>query len=253
LLIAPPSFGSYEIFAELTKTEIVTVPRNAAKHIDQPALLERLGVGDIDLIMLASPNNPTGECLSIEFIEALLAATDALVLLDQAYIEFAASSKDASHLLSEHPNLVILRTFSKAFGLAGIRLGYLLATPEVILELCKVRQPYSVDLFSALLGEAVLDTSEVMRERAAITASQRDRLALALSELAGVKVYASEANFLLVQLAHAADVWQQLYQDHGILLRDFSRSPGLSDCLRISVGTVAENDKLLEALRCVIA
>jgi histidinol-phosphate aminotransferase len=251
LLIAPPSFGSYEIFAELTGTEIVTVTRTEDKLVDEQALLNRLERGDVDLVMLASPNNPTGECLNLDFVTHLLDVSDALVLLDQAYIEFANHRYDASHLLAEHQNLVILRTFSKAFGLAGIRLGYLLAATEVITELCKVRQPYSVDLFSALLGSVVLETSEVMRERARITNLQRQRVAQALAELGGSRVYASEANFLLLQIPQAATIWQRLYEEHGVLIRDFSQAPGLADCLRISIGTPEENDRLLEAIRCV--
>ncbi|MDR1422113.1 MAG: histidinol-phosphate transaminase [Coriobacteriales bacterium] len=252
LLIAPPSFGSYEIFARLTDTEVIEVARRADKSVDEQTLLARLGEGDIDLLMLASPNNPTGECLSCDFVERLLAASDAPVLLDQAYLEFADPVYDASPLLARHDNLVLLRTFSKAFGLAGIRLGYLLANPAVIHELVKVRQPYSVDSFSTLIGSAVLADLDALDERVATTRLERERVAGELARLPDARVYPSEANFLLVSFPGAAVIWQRLYEDHGVLVRDFSHSPGLEGCLRISIGTPEENDLLLEAMRKVV-
>jgi histidinol-phosphate aminotransferase len=251
LLITPPSFGSYELFSQLTGTDLLTLARTKDMRIDEAALLERLGRGDVDLVMFASPNNPTGDCLHPAFIERVLAATDALVLLDQAYIEFADAAYDATHLLDRFENLAILRTFSKAFGLAGVRLGYLLASPLVTETLCKVRQPYSVDAVSALAGIAALDTAEIMQKRAAITVAQRTRVAAALAALPGVHVFDSEANFLLVRIEGAAGLWQRLLDEHGVLVRDFSRALGLADCLRVSIGTPAENDAMLEAIRCV--
>jgi histidinol-phosphate aminotransferase len=258
LLIAPPSFSSYEIDARLTNTTLVELPRvrrgaeagsALTLGIDEPALLERVSCGDIDVVMLASPNNPTGDALSEEFVCALLDASDALVVMDQAYVEFADARFDMTGQLKRHSNLALLRTFSKAWALAGIRLGYLLASAEVTGELCRVRQPYSVDSFSALAGVAVLNAADEIAARTAEARLERARVARALAGCPGVRVYRSEANFILFEVAGAHGIWRRLYDDYGILLRDFSQAPLLTDCLRVSIGTPEENDGFLEALR----
>lgn len=257
LLTAPPSFSSYELDARLTGTTIVEVERerqfcegpfaNAVMGIDEKRILDRVGQGDIDVVMLASPNNPTGDALSEDFVCALLDASDALVLIDQAYLEFADGRFDMRRHVDEHTNLVILRTFSKAYALAGIRLGYLLASAEVVGELCKVRQPYSVDVFAALAGKAVLGDLEAFEQQIAESIAERNRVARSLNNMPGLTVFESEANFILVQLAQAHEVWLRLYEDDGILLRDFSEAPYLGDCLRLGIGTPQENDDFLAA------
>ena len=303
LLIAPPSFSSYEIDARLTATEIVALPRVwrggdgdggrgastadspfadggqasspavnnkpgsavlaatniaaaespfAGLVVDEAAILERVAQGDIDIVMLASPNNPTGEALSPGFVTALLNASDALVLIDQAYLEFADPSYDLCGQLAAHANLAILRTFSKAYALAGLRLGYLMASEPVIGALCKLRQPYSVNSFSALAGELVLDAAAEIAADVANAVAERGRLAVGLAALPGVTVLASDANFILFRLAQAQAVWQRLYDEWGILLRDFSTAPYLAGCLRASVGTAEENQQLLRALALIL-
>jgi histidinol-phosphate aminotransferase len=220
--------------------------------IDEDALLARVSRGDIDVVMLASPNNPTGEALSEDFVLALLDASDALVLIDQAYVEFADARFDMTRHLGQHDNLVLLRTFSKAWALAGVRLGYLLASEPVVNELCKVRQPYSVDSFSVLAGRAVLAAADEIAGHVAQTLAQRARLIGALGSLPGVTVFSSEANFILFRVAGAHDIWQRLYDEDGILLRDFSAAAGLTDCLRVSVGTPQENDEFLSAIKGLV-
>jgi histidinol-phosphate aminotransferase len=216
--------------------------------LDEDAVLERVSRGDIDVVMLASPNNPTGDALDSRFVLELLDATDALILIDHAYVEFADARFDLTQHLSEHANLVILRTFSKAYALAGIRLGYLLGSAQVINELCKVRQPYSVDAFSVLAGKAVLDAVDEVTERTAASIEERIRLKQALAQLPGVTVFASEANFILFRVAGAQRIWQRLYDEEGILLRDFSAAAHLTDCLRVSIGTPQQNSEFLAAL-----
>jgi histidinol-phosphate aminotransferase len=254
LLIAPPSFSSYEIDARLTGTELVnTLMRNSADgRLDEAAILQRLAAGDISLVMLGSPNNPTGDCLSADFVEQLLDSSAALVLIDQAYVEFADPSFDLTSLLARHRNLLLLRTFSKAFALAGLRLGYLLAAPEIVSALTVVRQPYSVDSLSALAGIAALQQRAAYLPGIAEIIRQRQRLYDALAATDDIAVRPSEANFLLFEVLGADGrahlLWQRLYQEHGILLRDFSAAHGLQGCLRVTVGTPAENDEFLEAL-----
>jgi histidinol-phosphate aminotransferase len=221
--------------------------------IDENAILERVSQGDIDVVMLASPNNPTGDVLSERFILELLDVSDAVVLIDQAYVEFADACFDMTRHLDEHENLALLRTFSKAWALAGIRLGYLLASRQVISELCKVRQPYSVDTFSACAGNAVLDASEEIGQQVAETVGERTRVVGALTAISGIEVFETQANFILFRLAGAHNIWQRLYEEHGILLRDFSAARGLTDCLRASIGTPSENDEFINALQNLVA
>ena len=241
----PPTFSSYEANALLTGTTVIEVPRKADWSIDEEAALAIAASGDVDLIVVTSPNNPTGACAPDSFLRRLLEATDALILVDEAYAEFAEHS--LVDWLPEHKNLVILRTFSKAYGLAGVRLGYVLAHPEVITELVKVRQPYSVDSVSQAIGEVIMDHREEFAPRIAQTIAERETMAQALSALAGVTVYPSEANYLLISVPQAAQAWEYLYEQ-GILVRDFSSAPYLEGHLRVSVGTPEENQRFLKAL-----
>ncbi|MDR2035129.1 MAG: histidinol-phosphate transaminase [Coriobacteriales bacterium] len=261
LLTTPPTFSAYYTDALLTRTKIVEIPRASACSatgqldfsIDEQAILERVSVGDIDLVILTTPNNPTGDCLTLDFIEAVLAATDAVVLIDHAYIEFADPGYDATSLLKKHANLAILRTFSKAYSLAGMRIGYLVAAPEITQELCKVRQPYSVDALAALAALAVLEQEDEVRLQVNCIISQRELLARRLGEPGlGLSVAPSEANYLLFRVPNAQAVWQQLHESYGILVRDLSALPGLADCLRVSIGTPQENDEFIAALSCVL-
>ena len=149
----PPTFSVYQNNAELTNTEVVDIPRRADYTIDEEAVLSRVARGDIDYVIVTSPNNPTGDLADERFILRLLDATDALVMVDEAYFEFSRGT--VRPYLAQHKNLVILRTFSKAFSLAGVRVGYLLGNPEVIREFLKVRQPYSVDAVSQAIARVV--------------------------------------------------------------------------------------------------
>jgi histidinol-phosphate aminotransferase len=252
LLTAPPSFSSYDLDAKLTKTTIIEVPRVERVELSrtlapcEDVILERVSRGDIDVVMLASPNNPTGDALSERFVLELLDASDAVVLIDQAYVEFADNRFDLTRHLRRHANLVLLRTFSKAYALAGVRLGYLLASETVISELCKVRQPYSVDTFSVLAGRAVLEASEEIAGQVVESLAERTRMIETLKTLPGVTVFDSQANFILLHVAGAHDIWQRLYDEKSILLRDFSNGPYMRDCLRVSIGLPQENDEFLE-------
>lgn len=161
----PPTFSVYENNAQLTGTTVVNIPRRADYSIDEEAVFARVAQGDIDYIIIASPNNPTGQLASEEFLLKLLDATDALVMVDEAYFEFSRTTMRV--YLQQHENLLVLRTFSKAFSLAGVRMGYILANPSVITEFIKVRQPYSVDAVSQAIA------LEVFRKRA-VRAGHRD-------------------------------------------------------------------------------
>jgi histidinol-phosphate aminotransferase len=237
----------YEIDARVTGTEVVEVPRRAKDFaIDEKAVLRRLEKGDIDIVMVSHPNNPTGNLQPETFLIDLLKGTDALVLVDEAYFEFSRHTMRPH--MTRHPNLVILRTFSKAFSLAGLRVGYLLAHEDVISELTKVRQPYSVDRFSQWVAGLVFRERVVFEGQIQELLRQRDVLEHGLGQVPGIEVFRSEANFVLFRVERAAAVWRDLLHSHGILVRDLSRVPGLEDCLRVSVGSERENRAFLDAV-----
>lgn len=245
----PPTFSVYEANARLTGTTVVNVPRRADFSIDEEAVLARVAQGDIDYVIVTSPNNPTGELASEEFILRLLEATDALVMVDEAYFEFSRAT--VRPYLDQHKNLVILRTFSKAFSLAGVRMGYLLGSPEVINEFIKVRQPYSVDALSQAVARVVFENRAKFEPGIKAIIAERARLFEGLRQLPGVEAYPSDSNYVLFRVPNAGEVWQQLL-DQGILIRDFSRTPGLENCLRATVGTPEQNEALLAALRDIV-
>ena len=247
LLTMPPTFAMYEIDARLTDTTIVEVPRRANDFsVDEAAVLARLAQGGIDIVMISHPNNPTGNLAPETFLIDVLKATDALVLVDEAYFEFSRHTMRPH--MARHPNLVILRTFSKAFSLAGLRVGYVLAHEDVISELTKVRQPYSVDRFSQWVAGMVFRERVVFESQIQELLRQRDVIEHGLSRVPGIKVYRSEANFVLFHVDRAAAVWRDLLHSHSILVRDLSRVPGCEDCLRVSVGNIAENTRFLKAM-----
>lgn len=245
----PPTFSVYEANAHLTGTTVVDVPRRADFSIDEEAVLARVAQGDIDYLIVTSPNNPTGELASEEFLRRLLDATDALVMVDEAYFEFSRTTMRP--YLDQHKNLVILRTFSKAFSLAGVRMGYLLGNADVINELIKVRQPYSVDALSQAVARVVFANRAKFEPGIKAIIAERARLLAGLRELPGITAYPSDSNYVLFRVPNAGEVWQRLL-DRGILIRDFSRAPRLENCLRATVGTAEQNDALLVALGDIV-
>ena len=248
-LNVPPTFSVYENNALLTGTEVVNIPRKEDFSIDQEAVLERVAQGDIDYIIITSPNNPTGQLADEGFISTLLSSTDALVMVDEAYGEFSRTTMRP--FLALHKNLVLLRTVSKAFALAGVRLGYILAHEDVIREFIKVRQPYSVDAISQMVGLTVFENRARFSNDIADIIDGRDYLFGRLSEMEELTVFPSDSNFILVRVDDAHGMWEGLYK-RGVLVRDFSHSAGLENCLRISVGTPEENEKLISAIQAVL-
>jgi len=246
LLDMPPTFSMYGIDAASTGTEVVSIPRSADFSVNTEAVLARVAEGDIDIVIVANPNNPTGGLADESFLIDLLGASDAIVMVDEAYFEFSRHTM-RPHML-RHPNLVILRTFSKAFSLAALRVGYLLGQPDVVRELMKVRQPYSVDSFSQWVAASVFRERMVFEQQISDIMRGRDRISHGLALIHGVEVFPSEANFVLFRVEHASALWRDLLHNHSVLVRDFSRTAGLEDCLRVTVGTAEENERFLKAV-----
>ncbi|MGI6045777.1 MAG: histidinol-phosphate transaminase [Eggerthellaceae bacterium] len=248
-LTFPPAFSVYVNHAQLCNTTVVSVPRKPDYRLDEEAILKRLGAGDINYTIITSPNNPSGDLARPEFIEQVLKTSDALVLADEAYFEFAQES--VRPLLDRYDNLLILRTFSKAYCLAGCRIGYLMGSENLIRELIKVRQPYSVDAVSQAIARVVFENREAFNPGIEEIIQERGRLFDALNSIRGVRVYPSRANYLLFYVKNAGAVWQELF-NRGILIRDFSQAPYLKDCLRVSVGQPDENDRFIAELTAIV-
>ena len=251
VLVCPPTFGMYSVCARIQGAEVLRAPLLAADGfaLDESGLLRRCSAA-VKLVFLCSPNNPTGNLLDEEAILRLARrlAGRALVVVDEAYIEFAGRPSLAPRV-AQVPNLAVLRTLSKAYGLAGARCGALIADPEVIALLRKIIPPYAIPLLTL---EAVLDhlTPEARmrsRERLALLLAERERLLSALPRLRRVtKVFPSAANFVLAEFDDAGAALA-CGREARLLVRDARRYPGLGRALRVTVGTPEQNGRLLQA------
>jgi histidinol-phosphate aminotransferase len=214
---------------------------------DVRALLDARRERGAAVTIVCSPNNPTGTTLSSADVERLCGDGDGLVVVDEAYHEFAGET--VVPLLERHPNLVVLRTFSKAMALAGLRVGYLLASPELVGEVNKARLPYNLNFFSQLAALAAIGEEAALRRVVEQLCTAREQLRERLSDFPGVRVWPSRANFLLLEVLGASPraVFEALRR-RGVLVRDVTSYPTLSRCLRVSVGTPYENETFLRAL-----
>jgi histidinol-phosphate aminotransferase len=253
VIICPPTFGMYGVAARIQGARVLEVPlqRDAGYRLDAAALSERCDPA-VKLVFLCSPNNPTGNRLDGQAILALARTLEgrALVVVDEAYVEFAHGPSLTS-ALTDHPGLVVLRTLSKAHGLAGARCGALLGHAAVVALLRKVIQPYAVTQLSIEAVQRSLEPAalEQSRDRVATIKLERARVAAALADIRGVlKVWPSDANFLLVEFQDAAAALQRAH-GAGLLVRDLRTAAGLARALRISIGSSEQNDRLLSSLR----
>jgi histidinol-phosphate aminotransferase len=245
-LVVEPTYAMHRLLALTTGTRLVgrVQPRDAL--LDAAAAAELVAEAAADLTFWCSPNNPTGEATGPEVLAAVCSAAPGLVVVDEAYGEFGSSH--AAELLSRFPNLVVTRTFSKAFRLAGLRLGYLLADPGVVDGLRLVRLPYHLSTLTQAVGLRALTHAGQLMDHIAATKRERDRVAAGLAALPGIRVLPSDANFLCFQTGRdAGRLWRGLL-DRGVLVRDVSRYPTLDRHLRVTIGTPTEDDLFLAAL-----
>ena len=245
-VLAPdPTFVMYRIYAMHSDVRYVPVPLRADFTLDEDAFAAAIARERPALVWLASPNNPTGRALPLASIERMLAVAPGLVVVDEAYADFAGATLLPRVL--EFPNLVVLRTLSKV-GLAGARLGYAVAHPAWIAEFDKVRSPYNVNALTQAAVPVVLAAADVLAAQVAKIRAERDRLAGALAAMPGFAVTPSDANFVLVRVPDAAAALARL-RAAGILVKNLHGGhPLTAQCLRITVGTPAENDALIAAL-----
>jgi len=252
VVIPEPTFTLYALLTSILGGEAVRVPLGPDLEYDAEAIASTRRHREASVTVVCSPNNPTGGVLARDAIARLCAEGDGLVVIDEAYHEFAGDT--VVPLLDEHANLIVLRTFSKAMALAGLRVGYLLAHPDLVREIDKARLPYNVNFFSQMAALAALEERGTLDAHVARLVRLRETLMASLGGVPGVRAYPSRANFILVELEQAEPraVFESLYAA-GILVRDVSGYPRLGRCLRLTVGTEEENAALIEALRRALA
>jgi histidinol-phosphate aminotransferase len=247
--IAAPTFSMYAIHARVAGAVPVSVPRGPGFAIDVPAMIAAAGK-DPGLVMLCNPNNPTGNAAPRADIEAIAGSLPkSLVVVDEAYVEFGGES--SVPLLERYPNLLVMRTFSKAFGLAGMRVGYLLAHRDVVRELLRIKQPFNVNAFSQLAASSVLKHRELFEERIQAIIRDRETLVKRMESLPGLRLYPSVTNFLCFETdVPAGQVYRGLLEA-GIMIRHLKTAEG-QELLRVSVGTERENGLFIHSLQSVL-
>jgi histidinol-phosphate aminotransferase len=252
VVAASPTFSLYRLLTAVLGGRYLPVPLRDGFAYDVDGMIEAAVRERARVIVLNSPNNPTGSALPEGAVERILARTDALLVCDEAYQEFGGPS--SLGLLGQSSRIVILRTFSKALGLAGLRFGLALAHPAVAREIAKGKLPYNVNLMTLAAARTALRHAPVLAARTREIIATRDRFVQRLRGMSGLTVFPTAANFVLIRSASppAPELFRRLYDQYGILVRDVSGSPELADCLRISIGTAEDMDAVIEALEQIL-
>lgn len=241
-----PSYGMYEVSASVNDVEIIRSELTPEFGISYSDVKKHFSDRNLRLIILCSPNNPTGNCLDNETVERIISEFRGIVLLDEAYIDFAAqpSMKDK---ISQYPNLIVMQTFSKAFGLASVRIGMAFTNPDIVGYFNKIKPPYNISSLNQRAVLRRLEKTESHRSQLTKIREERTRLSGEIAKLSCVvEVYPSDANFILTRMKDAAKIYEYLV-NKGIIVRN--RSSLINNCLRITVGSATENNKLLRALK----
>ncbi|MDR0788078.1 MAG: histidinol-phosphate transaminase [Gemmatimonadota bacterium] len=254
VVIPEPTFTLYQLVSGVSGGTAVSVALDEEMRFRVDAIIEAARTSRAAMIVLCTPNNPTGRSLTREEIERIYDSTDALIVLDQAYVEFGGYN--AIPLLAGRPRLVVLRTFSKAMAMAGLRAGYLLAHPELATEIAKAKLPYNVNFVTETIAAEMLRAHDLLQPGVDSMSAERDRIIRELSALEGLTVFPSDANFVLFRVEHGeishTTLFNRLLEEDGILVRDVSKYPMLEHCLRVSTGTPEENDAFLAGIRRIL-
>ncbi|NQY67100.1 MAG: histidinol-phosphate transaminase [Flavobacteriales bacterium] len=253
IIILPPTYGMYTVSAAINNVEVKEVPLTDSFELDTEKIIDSID-SKTKLLFVCSPNNPTGNCLAKESIKILLNNFNGLVVIDEAYIDF---EEDKSWLkeLDAYSNLVIMQTFSKAWGLAGIRLGMAFASEEIIDILNRIKPPYNINQVTQDIALDALSEVNIAKknEMVAFLNAEKLLLGLQLRKISQVqKVYPSDSNFLLVKMYNAKLIYDQLVSNE-IVVRDRSKVLLCDNCLRITIGTEEENEALINALENIIS
>lgn len=250
-IIVEPTYGMYKVACDINNVETKNALLNSNFDIDIDSIANVFD-DTVKIIFLCSPNNPTGNLLSRSSILEVCRKFNCIVFVDEAYIDFAGDDSSVAFDIKEHPNLVVSRTFSKAWGLAAIRLGYCIADQEIISYFFKVKAPYNINILTRYALQKAFKNTERKNKFAALLISERERISNELKKIGGVTaVYNSSANYVLFKCKNAKAVQQNL-AELGVVIRDRSSQVMLDDCLRVSVGTKEENDIFLKQLSNVL-
>ena len=246
-IIFPPTYGMYEVCAEMNDVKVKKVNLTKDYQLDIDTIENAIDPFT-KLIFICSPNNPTGNSINRTDIEIILNNFNGIVIIDEAYINYA-KQKTFISALTEYPNLVVMQTLSKAWGLAGLRLGMAFASQQIIDLFNKVKYPYNINTATQLLALDALNNIEWVNQHISITVSEREKLKTDLLDLPATEViYLSDANFLLIKIKDARSIYEKLCIE-GIIVRDRSKVILCDDCLRITIGTPDENSKLIDSLK----
>lgn len=240
-----PSFSMYKIYARAAESEAYPFDLDKNFDLDVDAFIKKVREVGADLAVICNPNNPTGNALTVAQVEEVAKNIDCAFLLDEAYVEFYGHS--AFGLVEKYPNLMVARTFSKAYGMAAARVGYLIAAADVTRMVNKAFMPYHMNTLSLAAADIVYQMRAEFVPRIQMTVAERQRMFERLKTLAGVEVYPSQTNFILIRLENSAELNAYL-ESLGIGVRYFA-SPELKNCLRISIGSRMENDEVFSAIK----
>ena len=246
-VLLPPTFGMYQVCANINGIETIEVPLTADFRLDIAAI-NAAQSNATKIIFIPSPNNPTGNCFALEDIKRIVEDFDGLVVVDEAYVEFTID-KSVISWIDKYPNLVVVQTFSKAQGLAGLRLGMAFAHPEIIGLMNKVKAPYNINVLTQKEVMRRLEEQGLIQQQVHQIKLEKEQLLLEFKSIAFIKkVFPSDANFFLVKMDDSKRRYNELI-DRGIVVRDSSKNPNCANTLRITVGTPDENNALIIALR----
>ena len=247
VVLPRPMFSFYERVVQIFGGEVIAVAPLESLGFDTEGILTAIQRTGPSMVVITSPNNPTGLVVPLAELRTIAEATAGLVLIDEAYIEFS-DEPSMLGLLSHYPNVILLRTFSKAFGLAGSRLGYLVGHPALMGEIMKIRPPFMIDRFTSFVTKLLLEQSQLIQDRVRLIRSSKIELIEALQEVEGMRVLAGHANFVTFRPPCDGQKLFSALAERGVLVRNMSGYPELRGFLRVSAGAPAENRRFLKAL-----
>ena len=250
MIICPPTYGMYQVYADINEVHTRKAPLSADFELNAHSVLEQIDE-HTKIIFLCSPNNPTGNLMQEDEVKTLLNNAKAMVVIDEAYIDFADQESWTFHL-QDYPNLIVMQTFSKAFGLAGIRLGIGIMHSDLATVFNAVKAPYNVNSMTQEIALQRLQDMDAYYHQVEAILTERERMLIALEKLELIeRIYTSQANFLLVKTTrNAKGIYNEL-RENSVIVRDRSAVLHCNECLRFTIGTREENDELLEKLQWI--
>lgn len=248
ILILPPTYGMYEVLANINAVEVLKINLSESAFQPQNTAVLNTASANSKILFLCSPNNPTGNSFEADRVEFLLKNFKGIVVIDEAYIDFSNEESWLSRL-KEFPNLVVVQTLSKAYGMAGIRLGMCFASEAIIATLNKIKPPYNINELTQISAIEQLQKADLVQSQIMSLINERELLVRSLDQVTFIKkIYPSNTNFVMIKVDDASKRYQQLIEN-GIVIRNRTTQPLCENCLRLTIGTTEENMKLIETLK----